>query len=185
MLLRWTTASEVGNLGFNVWRGADRKGPFTKLNARLIKGSGDNPFPKEYSFTDEEVQSRRTYFYYIESVDIAGVKQRSQIIEVTVLPPPKETLLLQNYPNPFNPETWIPFQLSKDSSVVIRIYDLRGRLVRKLDLGLKKAGYYVDKSRAAYWDGRNEQGERVASGVYIYQMTAGKERFTKRLVILK
>ncbi|MCD6506332.1 right-handed parallel beta-helix repeat-containing protein, partial [Candidatus Poribacteria bacterium] len=136
VLLRWTTASEVGNLGFNVWRGADRKGPFTKLNARLIKGSGDNPFPKEYSFTDEEVQSRRTYFYYIESVDIAGVKQRSQIIEVTVLPPPKETLLLQNYPNPFNPETWIPFQLSKDSSVVIRIYDLRGRLVRKLDLGL-------------------------------------------------
>jgi len=70
---------------------------------------------------------------------------------------------LQNYPNPFNPETWIPFQLSKDSSVVIRIYDLRGRLVRKLDLGLKKAGYYVDKSRPTGTAGTNrERGWRVA-----------------------
>ena len=185
VILKWITASEVGNVGFNVWRGKKEEGPFQKRNLDLIRSKGDSSMPQKYSFTDEDVENGRRYFYYIESVDLAGVRQRSGLVGITVTAPPKETALLQNYPNPFNPETWIPFQLSKDSSVVIRIYDLRGRLVRKLDLGLKKAGYYVDKSRAAYWDGRNEQGERVASGVYIYQMTAGKERFTKRLVILK
>ncbi len=100
-------------------------------------------------------------------------------------PLPKSDALLQNYPNPFNPETWIPFALAENAEVVITIYDLKGRLVKKLDLGRLGAGSYVSKSKAAGWDGRNEQGERVASGVYIYQMIAGRKMFTRRMVILK
>jgi flagellar hook assembly protein FlgD len=95
------------------------------------------------------------------------------------------TALLQNYPNPFNPETWIPFQLEEKSTVLIRIYDLRGKVVRSLDLGEKVSGYYLSRDRAAYWDGVNDKGERVASGVYFYELEAGTFRAVKRLVILK
>ena len=84
---------------------------------------------------------------------------------------PQQNLLLQNYPNPFNPETWIPYQLSEDSAVSISIYDTTGKLVRTLSLGFQSAGFYSSRSRAAYWDGRNALGERVASGVYFYQLT--------------
>jgi thiol-disulfide isomerase/thioredoxin len=98
---------------------------------------------------------------------------------------PRRTALLQNYPNPFNPETWIPYQLSEDAEVEISIYDIAGRLVKRMDLGFRKAGYYVSRGRAIRWDGRNEQGERVASGIYIYRMQVGGKVFSKRMVILK
>jgi hypothetical protein len=91
----------------------------------------------------------------------------------------------QNFPNPFNPETWIPYALGSDSEVVIEIYDVRGNLVRRLDLGYREAGFYMDRSSAAYWDGRNEQGERVATGVYIYTISAGEFRATRRMVLVK
>ena len=98
---------------------------------------------------------------------------------------PKETILLANYPNPFNPETWIPYQLANDSDVSLSIYDINGALVRELDLGLKPAGYYTDRTKAAYWDGRNEWGEQVASGVYFYYLQAGDYSQMRKLVILK
>ena len=98
---------------------------------------------------------------------------------------PSQDLLLQNYPNPFNPETWIPYQLSEDSPVSISIYDTSGRLVRTLSLGFQSAGFYNSRSRAAYWDGRNALGERVASGIYFYQLTTPSFHQTKRMIILK
>jgi hypothetical protein len=98
---------------------------------------------------------------------------------------PDENLLLQNYPNPFNPETWIPFAVTQDTDVTIRIYNVSGQLVRKLNLGRLNAGYYVDKSKSAYWDGKNSRGESVASGVYFYQIRAGDFSASKKLVILK
>ena len=98
---------------------------------------------------------------------------------------PTQNLLLQNYPNPFNPETWIPYQLSEDSPVSISIYDTTGRLVRTLSLGFQSAGFYNSRARAAYWDGRNELGERVASGIYFYQLTTPEFQQTRRLIILK
>ncbi|MBI1927172.1 T9SS type A sorting domain-containing protein [Candidatus Poribacteria bacterium] len=98
---------------------------------------------------------------------------------------PTKTLLLANYPNPFNPETWVPYQLAKDTNVSIRIYDSAGRSVRTLNLGYKAAGYYLDKSRAAYWDGRNDVGERMASGVYFYQLVTKDASATRKLVIMK
>ena len=98
---------------------------------------------------------------------------------------PQQNLLLQNYPNPFNPETWIPYQLSEDTPVSVSIYDTTGRLVRTLSLGFQSAGFYNSRSQAAYWDGRNELGERVASGIYFYQLTTPSFQQTRRLVILK
>ena len=107
---------------------------------------------------------------------------------------PKETALLPNYPNPFNPETWIPYQLATPADVTLTIYDIQGRVVRDLDLGHQRAGMYHTRSRAVYWDGRNEVGERVASGVYFYTLstestrdsvTAGDFTATRKMLIQK
>ena len=98
---------------------------------------------------------------------------------------PKETVLLPNYPNPFNPETWIPYGLANDTHVQISIYDISGELVRQLDLGHQRAGHYTERSRAAYWDGRNGIGEHVASGVYFYTLTAGDFTATRKMLIGK
>ena len=98
---------------------------------------------------------------------------------------PRDTLLEQNYPNPFNPETWIPYQLREATEVSIQIYDGAGRLVRTLYIGLKAAGVYMSPSRAAYWDGKNEVGERVASGSYFYTLRTPEFSATRRMVILK
>ena len=98
---------------------------------------------------------------------------------------PAETALLANYPNPFNPETWIPYQLSKSAEVRVSIHSMDGRLVRTLELGQLPAGVYAGKNRAAYWDGRNAQGESVASGVYFYTLTAGDFSATRKMLILK
>ena len=98
---------------------------------------------------------------------------------------PEKTRLLANYPNPFNPETWIPYQLAKGSDVEIFIYDMRGTLVRHLALGHQHAGYYTEKSRAAYWDGRNTVGERVASGIYFYRLQAENTSLLRKMLILK
>jgi hypothetical protein len=101
-----------------------------------------------------------------------------------VHPPITETKLLPNYPNPFNPETWIPYQLATDADVQVRIYDISGALVRQLGIGHQPAGSYVNRKHAAYWNGRDDSGEQVSSGLYFYQLRAGEFTATKRMVIL-
>ncbi len=98
---------------------------------------------------------------------------------------PEQNRLLQNYPNPFNPETWIPYQLAEDGAVSISIYDTTGKSVRVFPLGFQSAGFYNSRTRAAYWDGRNDFGERVASGIYFYRLTTPSFHQTRRLVIVK
>ena len=98
---------------------------------------------------------------------------------------PTKTQLLANYPNPFNPETWIPFQLAKDSIVTAKIYDVTGKQIRTIELGHIPAGNYVESNRAIYWDGRTKDGEQVSSGTYFYQIEAGDHTETRKMVILK
>ena len=98
---------------------------------------------------------------------------------------PEATALLANYPNPFNPETWIPYQLAESGEVTLTIYDINGKMVRRLAVGYKAAGMYKSRSRAAYWDGRNGLGESLASGVYFYTLTVGEFTATRRMLILK
>ena len=98
---------------------------------------------------------------------------------------PKETALLHNYPNPFNPETWIPYQLAESAEVTLTIYDMKGEMVQRLAVGHQAAGMYRSRSRAAYWDGRNQLGEPVASGLYFYTLTASEFTATRRMLILK
>ena len=98
---------------------------------------------------------------------------------------PETTALLPNYPNPFNPETWIPYHLAKAANVTLTIYDMQGVAVRQLMLGYQPAGVYRSKHRAAYWNGRNDEGEKVSSGVYFYTLTTGDFTATRKLLIIK
>ena len=138
------------------------------IELRLIGPNGNAELqPLTYKVTPEHLANA------VLSVKLDGIGQ------------PTQSLLLQNYPNPFNPETWIPYQLSEDSDVSVSIYDTTGQLVRTLSLGFQPAGFYNSQGRAAYWDGRNALGERVASGLYFYQLTTPDFQQTRRLVIVK
>ncbi len=113
---------------------------------------------------------------------LRGITVLEQLLKTLT---PKKTTLLPNYPNPFNPETWIPYHLSNNADVQVSIYDTKGVLVRRLDLGYQMAGYYTTRAKAAYWDGKNALGERVASGMYFYHLFAGDYSATRKMLILK
>lgn len=190
IVLRWRTASEVNNLGWDIYRSESKNGTYIKITATMIPGAGTSAETHDYQFIDNDVEAGKIYFYYLEDTDFHGRRNRSQIIQAsnvrfTTLGKVKHSALHQNFPNPFNPETWIPYQLATDAEVFIHIYTPFGQLVRTMGLGRIAAGFYLTKARAAYWDGTNDQGERLASGVYIYQLQAGDFTVAKRLVILK
>ena len=111
-----------------------------------------------------------------------GIANLQRLLALSI---PEKTVLLTNYPNPFNPETWIPYQLSEPAEVTLRIYAVSGALVRTLNLGHQPVGIYHQRSRAAYWNGKNELGESVASGVYFYTLTAGDFTATRKMLIIK
>lgn len=111
-----------------------------------------------------------------------GIRNLQRLLAALI---PDRTALLMNYPNPFNPETWIPYQLAKPATVTLHIYAVSGTLIRTLYLGHQSAGRYQDRNRAAYWDGKNEIGESVASGIYFYTLTAGDFTGTGKMLIRK
>ena len=107
----------------------------------------------------------------IDSTYLRGIAVLEQLHAALI---PQENALLPNYPNPFNPETWIPYRLAEDALVTLTIYDGSGQIVCTLDVGHQAAGYYTNRMKAAHWDGKNEFGEGVASGVYFYHLSAGR-----------
>ena len=111
-----------------------------------------------------------------------GIAKLERLLDEMI---PDETALLANYPNPFNPETWIPYYLAHNADVMLTIYNIKGMVMRQLSLGYQQAGYYTDRTKAAYWDGHNNLGEPVGSGVYFYQLQAGDYSATLKMVILK
>lgn len=135
--------------------------------------------------TAEQIQSWLTQVRQIDDGSPAFRRAINVLEMLLQTVRPEMTALLPNYPNPFNPETWIPYQLSNASDVQITIYDTKGAIVRTLGLGHQAAGYYTNRNRAAYWDGRNRLGENVASGVYFYQLQADNISRLRKMVILK
>ena len=106
-------------------------------------------------------------------------------LKVSAAPAATHTLLGQNFPNPFNPDTWIPYALASDAYVAINIFDVRGRLIRRLVPGHQEAGFYMERSEAAYWDGKDNSGQKVASGLYFYTLQLGDFKATRRMLIMK
>ena len=142
-------------------------------------------FPPDGEVTLQVIDVRGNITKQTFTVPVGDAVQAAAALQLRAMEVPRETALLPNYPNPFNPETWLPYQLSTPADVTLRIYAVDGRLIRRLALGHLPAGRYQNRSRAAYWDGKNELGERVASGVYFYTLTAGEFTATRKLLISK
>ena len=135
--------------------------------------------------TAGDVHGWLTQAQHLNLTDIVSQKGMHFLEKLLAVLTPKKAMLLPNYPNPFNPETWIPYQLANPSNVQIVIYNTRGIAIRHLALGHQPAGDYTTQSRAAYWNGRNDLGERVATGVYVYQLQADSVSSLRKMVILK
>ena len=121
----------------------------------------------------------------IEGFNIPASVDPPDELALTMLGEVKRTVLLQNFPNPFNPETWIPYTLADAAEVKVHIYDVQGALVRQLNIGRQRAGRYLSRQTAAYWEGTDQSGASVASGVYFYTLAADAFSETRRMVILK
>ena len=125
-------------------------------------------------------------------IDFSGVTQRTDPIAVIyrhesalLSTGPIRFALYQNFPNPFNPETWLPYDLADDAHVQIIIYNALGERVRTLGLGVRPSGSYITREKAAYWDGRSDSGEWVASGIYFYNLTVNNYAETRKMLIVR
>ena len=184
-------ASELGEKGADLAADVNGDEVINILDLVLVAGMlGDaaaapsvHPQALE-TLTAVEVQKWLTDARSLEVKDAIMKRGIMVLGQLLVSLTPTETELLANYPNPFNPETWIPYRLAEDAFVTLTIYDLSGRVVRTLDVGHRIAAVYERRSKAAYWDGRNEFGERVRSGVYFYHLSAGDYSATRKMVIL-
>ena len=194
-------ASELGNTGTNLAADVSRDGVVNVLDLVLAAGMFEETAaaPSMHlqvpeTLTAVEVQGWLTDARALEVRDPIMNKGFLVLEQLLVSLTPKETELLANYPNPFNPETWIPYRLAEDAFVTLAIYDPSGRIVRTFDVGHRIASAYENRSKAIYWDGKNNLGEQVASGVYFYQLQvensrsgteAGDYAATRKMVILK
>ena len=185
-------ASELGNQGQNLAADVSGDGVVNILDLILVAGMFDDAAaaPAAHAQVPEtltavEVQGWLTDARALEVRDAITKRGFVVLEQLLVSLTPTETELLANYPNPFNPETWIPYRLAEDAFVTLTIYDLSGQPVRTLDVGHRIASAYENRSKAIYWDGRNGLGERVASGVYFYHLSAGDYSATRKMLVVK
>ena len=184
--------SYFGDTGENITTDVSGDGVVDVLDLVLVAGSFDGTAaaPSAQSqipeaLTAVEVRGWLTDAKALENRD--SIMQRGILVleQLLVYLTPKETELLANYPNPFNPETWIPYRLAEDGFVTLTIYDTAGQVIRTLNLGHQIASAYESRSKAVFWDGRNQVGEQVSSGVYFYHLSAGDYSNTRKMLILK
>lgn len=175
IILKWQTATEVNNYGFNVER---KHGTENWNKIGFVAGSGNSNSPKSYSFTDKPIGGT-SFSYRLKQIDIDGKFKYYDPLTVK-LNGSSVAKLLQNNPNPFNPSTAIKFYIPNDSKVKVAIYDILGREITTLINEQKQAGYYI-----IYWNGKDRNGMDVASGVYLYRLFAGNYVKTKKMNLLK
>jgi len=174
--LKWETATEVNNYGFDVERSSENSG-WQKIG--FVAGSGNSNSPKDYSFTDNP-SGGTTFSYRLKQIDVNGTSKYYDAITINLSNASSEPQLLQNSPNPFNPSTIIKFYIPNTSDVTIRVYDMLGREVTTLINKQTTGGYHN-----VYWNGKDSKGENVASGVYLYRLTAGSFSETRKMNLLK
>ena len=172
--LKWATATEVNNYGFEV----ERKSNNTWDNIAFVPGHGNSNSPKQYSYTDKNLTNGNTFQYRLKQIDNEGTFEYSNTIEVNAVPSRFE--LSQNFPNPFNPSTTIKYYTPKNSFVTLKVYDMLGREITTLVNEQIASGYHE-----VNWNGLDSKGESVSSGVYIYRLTAGNFTQTKKMNLLK
>jgi len=173
--IKWETSRETNNQGFDVYRSHTYDGDYEKLNEDIIPTKNGG----EYIFVDKTVQVGRSYWYKLVDTDNTGYQTDYDPIQVMV-PVPDQFDLSQNYPNPFNPETKIQFQLPKRNHVKLVVYNMMGQQVSMLVDEVKEPGYYTIE-----WNGKDESGRDVSTGIYIYRLISGEKVLTRRMVKMK
>jgi hypothetical protein len=180
--LRWTTESEINNLGFNIYRSTKSNGQFSIINDQLIPGAGTSSNRHEYEYMDENVKNGVTYWYKLEDVDYSGNAKIHGPVSAIPLEsaPPKEYRLHPNYPNPFNPITTISYDLPEDGLIELSVYNMRGEKVATLLSSRQEAGSYT-----LNWDGRDQQSETISSGIYFLKIESGNYSKTNKMVFVR
>jgi hypothetical protein len=178
--LSWETSSEVHSLGFHVWRSESEDGEYERITTSLIAGQGNSSAGAVYNFTDKNFQANLTYYYRIEQLDSDGGKAMFGAIEVKALFIPTEYALSQNYPNPFNPSTTFTYDVPEVSEVTITVYSLLGKEVRTLYSEQQMPGRYTET-----WDGTDNTGRKLASGVYFLRMQAGSYSKLRKMTLIR
>jgi len=178
VILNWTTQTETNNYGFYIQRKQENNLDWETIG--FVKGVGTTIIPQSYQFIDRDVQSGK-WFYRLSQQDMDGAINFSHSIEIEILVL-KGFSLKQNYPNPFNSSTIISYELSENGKEVnLQIYNLKGHLIRKLVQNeIQNSG-----NHQVIWDGRDQNGKRISSGVYYYQLQAGKVNISKKMVLIE
>jgi hypothetical protein len=197
--LNWTTQSEENNAGWNVYRGetetAWQQQNVLQLNSAmgLIEGAGTTSEPTDYQFEDiMPTQSDNSYWYWLESVDYSGVTELygPAMVQIPAQDPgfietpdmPHAYGLQQNYPNPFNPSTEISFTLRQGGPVELSVYNLKGQLLRTLIAGETMSG---NQQHSVVWDGKDQFGNEVTSGIYLYKLRTLEKVYSKKMLLVK
>ncbi|MEE2657528.1 MAG: FlgD immunoglobulin-like domain containing protein [Candidatus Latescibacterota bacterium] len=185
VLLQWATTSQTNNLGWEVFRSVDNTA-FQRVSS-LISGEGTTDVLRTYEYLDENPPVADAVFYYLRQIDLDGSASRSNVIEVAFALTafdqpalPTVNALMQNYPNPFNPETSLRFELAQEANVSLRIYGAAGQVVRTLISGTRAVGSYTE-----LWDGRNDAGIKVGSGVYFYELRTDGFSSMKKMTLVQ
>ncbi len=173
--LNWVTSSEFDNFGYNILRSIRRDKGYEQVNVEIIKADGSG----NYTFVDNTARAGQQYYYQLEDVSYSGVKTLHGPV-VVLMEVPESFSLSQNYPNPFNPETNIRFQLPQSADVVLKIYNTLGQEVKTLVDRQMNPGTHV-----VLWDGRSNLGTRLPSGIYYYQIIAGRFHASRKMLLLK
>ena len=174
----WETASEASALGYKVWRSEEQNGKYTCLVNEPLKSEGQSSGGFLYTFIDRTAQKGKIYWYKIEEITVDG--QSVFFGPVMLVSPPSDFALAQNYPNPFNPETTINYQVAEESDVIIKIYSLTGREIKTLVNKKLPAASYTAK-----WDGTDNYGNRVSSGIYLISMKAGTFSQMRKMTLMR
>ncbi|MBC7186784.1 MAG: Ig-like domain-containing protein [Calditrichaeota bacterium] len=175
VVIEWKTGFEANNAGFHILRSSARQSGYVAVNSELILSRED----RTYTFVDKTANEGGAYYYKLVDVDRNGMRTEHGPITV-VAPVPAKYALSQNYPNPFNPVTTIRYELPAAGRVTVKVYNIYGQLVRTLVDEQVAAGYHT-----LLWDGRDEYGQAVSSGVYYYRMVSGTFVETRKMALLR
>lgn len=188
--IAWVAESETNHLGYNLLRSQERDlETAIKINASMLNEGTSVGSQTSYLYTDMEVYDNSVYYYWLESVAIDGSTQFAGPITVTIGQPgveppvpviPIATVLMNAYPNPFNPQTNLRYSLREAGDVRIDVYNTKGQHIRSFNRSHSLPGYY-----SVVWDGKDNAGKLVGSGVYFYRMTSGKYSATRKMMLMK
>ncbi|MCR4437667.1 MAG: SdrD B-like domain-containing protein [bacterium] len=180
VVLSWQTESETENLGFHLYRAQEERGSYQRITRELIPGAGTSSEKRSYTFEDTDVQEGMTYYYRLADVDFRGAMRFHGPVSATVRSAPRSYELEQNYPNPFNPTTTIGFTLPEQGHATIRVYNMLGQQVKTL-----VDGQLQPRRHVVSWDGTDDQGNAVPTGLYVYTLTVNGYRATRKMAFTK